>query len=154
MSVKHALKNLPTEAFDLLTELVEQRINGTPLAYIVGRQNFMGLELLSSSAALIPRKETEQLAGVCLDFIQKILESQETIKIMDHFTGSGNLPLCFSSRFPQAEVYGADISEQAIELARKNAEHLKLPVKFEIGDMFSPFESERLTSELFVILIS
>ena len=143
-AVEIPLTNLGPEGLDTLTQLVDRRVKGDPLAYIVGRQRFMGLELLSDPSALIPRRETELLANVCLEHIQEISKSTKSPLVLDHFTGSGNLPLCFADRYRQAKVYGADISEEAINLARANTEKLGLNdiAEFRLGDLFSPFEDD------------
>ncbi len=139
-ATRQALPELTAQQCVELGAAVRQRIAGTPLAYIVGRQEFMGLELLAGPAALIPRKETEQLAQVCLDFLQTTCTGGKACKVIDLFTGSGNLPLCFQQAFPDASVYGADISAPAIELANRNAAQLGLPVRFLEGDMFAPLD--------------
>ncbi|RUM34822.1 MAG: peptide chain release factor N(5)-glutamine methyltransferase [Desulfobulbus sp.] len=147
----HAASHTPLVSLDknkhsLLISLVETRIKGTPLAYITGRQNFMGLELLCNEAALIPRKETELLAEACLQHLLAATESSGSANVLDLFTGSGNLPLCFKKRVPQAQVFGADLSEKAITLAQKNAEFLGLQVQFLVSDMFSAFTDAKFTS--------
>jgi len=141
LSVKKPLNDLNEEQLERLQEFLNERIEGKPIAYIVGRQNFMGLELVSSPAALIPRKETELLAEVSLNYIAEQSAVQNSVKVLDQFTGSGNLPLCYANHFPHADVYGNDLSEAAIELALDNSQRLNLPVHFTSGDMFKPFES-------------
>ncbi len=150
-AAKTPLTTLAPKGQKLLQSLVTKRLQGTPLAYIAGRQNFMGLELLSNESALIPRKETELLAETCLEHVAEAIKTNGNATVLDLFTGSGNLPLCFKDRFPRAEVYGSDLSEKAIELARKNAEFLGLSVIFKISDMFSAFPAEEFTSSFDII---
>ncbi|MCP4676032.1 MAG: peptide chain release factor N(5)-glutamine methyltransferase [Deltaproteobacteria bacterium] len=142
-AMETSLVDLSEGGQDTLKNLVSKRLEGSPLAYIVGRQRFMGLELLAESAALIPRAETEQLAGVCLE----LLASTDHPVVLDQCTGSGNLPLCFADRMPRSTVYGSDISDEAIELARRNAQKLGFEhrVEFRIGDLFAQFEEESFT---------
>ena len=145
------LSSLSSEQLDLLKHLVEKRLGGMPLAYIVGRQSFMGLEMLSDESALIPRKETELLAEVCLESIENAVNARGTANVIDVFTGSGNLPLCFKHKAPMANVFGLDLSKNAITLAKKNSEWLKIPVHFRESDMFSVFEDDEY-SEYFDVI--
>lgn len=145
------LTSLVTAQIELLETLVEERIKGKPLAYIVGRQSFMGLEMIADAAALIPRKETELLAEICLKYIRKFAAAQETVNVVDLFTGSGNLPLCFKSEVPDANVYGLDLSDVAIALAKKNSNMLDIDVLFKVSDMFSALSGQKF-SECFDVI--
>lgn len=126
------------EAFeDALEALIARRLAGEPLAHITGRQRFMGLEMLSGAQALIPRAETELLAHRAID----LLPGERTF-VIDACTGSGNLALAIAHHKPGAQVHGADISADAIALARRNATHLGLAerVTFRCGDLLAPFD--------------
>ncbi|MGB7540848.1 MAG: methyltransferase, partial [Burkholderiales bacterium] len=103
-----------------LRELVGQRLAGTPLAHITGRQHFMGLELLAGPEALVPRKETEILGNAALNLLRDIVRARGQAVVVDICTGSGNLALSLASHEPAARVYAADISHDAVDLARRN----------------------------------
>ena len=125
-----------------LKGLLERKREGTPLAHLTGRQGFLGIELLAGPAALIPRKETEILGRAVI----ALLGGKPAPLILDVCTGCGNLALAYARHLPQARVYGADLSAEAVELARRNAEFTGLAhrVQFFAGDLFAPFEALEL----------
>ncbi len=126
-----------------LRALVERRLAGEPLSYLVGRQRFMGIELLSGPEAMIPRKETEILGYAALEVLQGIVAERGSARVVDLCTGSGNLALALASRVPACRVFGGDISEEAVGLAARNARHLGLADRadFRAGDFLAPFET-------------
>lgn len=147
MSVKKAeMVNLPIldgKQRTLLKNLIKERLSGTPLAYLTGRQWFMGLDLLCTSQAMIPRRETEILGLTALSTLQLLSRYCDAPQVMDLCTGSGNLLLTVLHYVPSATGFGVDLSPEAIELAVKNSEHLGIEerVEFLPGDLFAPFES-------------
>lgn len=140
------LPALTPESREKLLQLLDQRERGIPLAYLTGRQRFMGLDYICSNQALIPRKETEILGeAVRALFNQKALPGDGPIHVLDLCTGSGNLACAIATHYPASVVFGVDISSEAIELAATNARHLGCSerVKLVCGDLFVPFESPR-----------
>ncbi|MGH7972937.1 MAG: peptide chain release factor N(5)-glutamine methyltransferase, partial [Limisphaerales bacterium] len=136
-------------------ELLKQRENGIPLAYLIGRQRFMGLEYICTSQALIPRKETEILGNaVCGLFKSEIRLREGPARVLDLCTGSGNLACAIALHCPVSVVFGVDISAEAIELATVNAQQLGCGdrVKFSCGDLFAPFESPQF-HEFFDLIV-
>ncbi|NUO71611.1 MAG: peptide chain release factor N(5)-glutamine methyltransferase [Frateuria sp.] len=122
-----------------LARMVERRLAGEPLAYLTGRGHFMGLELLAGPDALIPRVETELLARACVELLRPAT-ARHPARVVDVCTGSGNLAFAIARQVPDAEVFGADISAEALALAARNREHLDLPrVELRCGDLLSPF---------------
>lgn len=133
-SVQGELPSLDPGMAATLERLVERRLAGEPLAYLTGRCHFMGLEMLSSPGALIPRAATEILAQACIELLQP------PACVVDVCTGSGNFAFAIASRFPDAEVHGADISAEALALAARNRDHLGLSrVELHQGDLLAPF---------------
>lgn len=110
-------------------QLVAGRERGEPVAYLTGRQEFWSLPLMVNPAVLIPRPETELLVETALDY----LKDQTEIRVADLGTGSGAIALAIASERPRAQVYATDISEAALDVARLNAEHLNLSVRFAQG---------------------
>ena len=147
MSVQRAsevpLPELDASAITTLHELVARRIAGVPVAYITGRQRFMGLELLVERGSLIPRKETELLGQSALEVLRKLASLRETVTAIDVCTGSGNLAVALAYHVPQAHLFASDLSQEAVDLARKNVRHLGLEGRVEVrqGDLLAPFES-------------
>jgi release factor glutamine methyltransferase len=125
-----------------LDALIDQRVAGTPLAHLSGRQHFMGLEMLAGKDALIPRIETELLAGAALEVLTSMSERADALTVVDVCTGSGNLALALAHHAPKARVFAADLSAEAVELARRNALHLGLcdRVQWRVGDLLAPFD--------------
>jgi release factor glutamine methyltransferase len=129
-----------------LTDLIEQREQGIPLAHLTGRQQFMGLEYICTGKALIPRKETEILGNAARNLLtQQILPARARPQVLDLCTGSGNIACAIAICAHSCVVYGVDLSPEAIDLAGVNArlhgcgDHVKLFC----GDLFTPFESQQ-----------
>lgn len=125
-----------------LEGFIARRLAGEPLAYITGRQRFFGLEMLAEPSALIPRRETELLARAAVDTGRQMLTNREHIVAIDVCTGSGNLAASLAHYLPQARVFAADLSPEAIGLARRNARFLGLAGRIEtrVGDLLNPFD--------------
>jgi release factor glutamine methyltransferase len=148
LSVRKAM-NMPLPDLDQaaskrLASLVELRCSGIPLAHITKRQQFMGIEMLAGPEALIPRMETELLGSETLSIVRSLQKAGRSVTIMDICTGAGNIVLGVMAHEPQCKAYGSDLSSEALELAKKNAEYLGLKEKvdFRKGNLFEPFDSE------------
>lgn len=140
-----SLPPLDADAIHYLAELIMRRLSGVPLAHITERQQFMQLEMIAGPQALVPRKETELLASTALELLESILNNQDGVTVVDVCTGAGNIALCLAHYHPAANVFAADLSESAIELANRNKLHLQLDarVQFFAGDLLEPFANER-----------
>lgn len=127
-----------------LDSLVDRRLSGTPLAYLTGRQRFLGLEMLAAPGALIPRKETEILGRAALALIRDSADAHGEITVADVCTGSGNLALAYAAHEARARVLAADLSAEAIAVARENARFTGLAhrVDFRQGDLLAPFGAD------------
>src|SRR5688572_30469570 len=130
------LPPLDADALARLEALVARRLAGIPLAHLTGRQRFMGLDLLAGPGALIPRAETELLARTAL---AQLAHAGAAPLVVDACTGSGNVALAIASHAPHARVAAADISGEAVELARRNSAALGLAerVDFRVGDLLA-----------------
>jgi len=135
---------LPEAALTRLCQLVRRRMAGEPLAYLLGHANFMNIDFLSGPEAMIPRVETEILAQAAWQLLQTM--DDENIIIMDVCTGSGNVGLSLAVRETRCRLFGGDLSEQAIRLARLNASRLGLQDRatFLAGDFLEPFRGTAL----------
>lgn len=136
------LPEIDDEGRQQLEALVSQRIGGTPLPYLTGRQQFMGLGLLSGSGAMIPRRETEILGSTAIDTAHELAAERGSIQVVDLCTGSGNLALAIAYYEKRTSITGIDISDEAVELAKQNARYLGMSerVHFLRGDLFSPVD--------------
>lgn len=125
-----------------LRELLRRRGEGEPLQHLLGTVEFCGHELISDHRALIPRPETETLVELIL---RKF--ALPPARVLDMATGSGCIGLSLAKAWPQSEVVLADISEDALDLARMNASRLKLNAKLVRSDLF-----EKVTGAFDVIV--
>jgi release factor glutamine methyltransferase len=147
------LPDLDHEASKKLATLVELRCSGIPLAHLTNRQQFMGIELLVGPEALIPRMETELLGYETLSIVRSLQKAGRSATIMDICTGAGNVVLGVMAHEPQCKAYGSDLSSEALELAKKNADNLGLKEKvdFRQGNLFEPFNSEDFWGKVDVV---
>ena len=114
---------------------VNERLTGRPLWYVLGTCDFYGYELYVDERALIPRPETEQLCERAIGSINKDSE------VLDLCTGSGAIAIVLKLK-TGASVTATDISDDALSLARKNAEKLGADVEFLQGDLFAATEQK------------
>jgi release factor glutamine methyltransferase len=133
--VAYPERDLPVQAADSFADFVSRRSKGEPVAYILGRKEFYGLELLVSPAVLVPRPETELLVDLALQ--------REFSSLLDLGTGSGAIALAIKRHRPAARVVGTDTSLAALEVARENARRLGLEVQFLQGPWLQPVPGER-----------
>ncbi len=118
--------------------LLQRRLAGEPLAYILGEREFFGLNFRVTPATLIPRPDTELLVELAL---QRLLQNA---RVLDLGTGSGAIALSIAHSRPDAEVTAVDASPEALEVARDNARRLKLTnVRLLHSDWFSALGDER-----------
>lgn len=148
------LPDLTENQVKVLYSLVEQRLNGKPLAYILGRQSFMGLELLADERALIPRRETEILGAKAIEICKDLSQSLRQVNIFDICCGSGNLGLILAHSFNNVSVIASDLSSEAVELTAENISLLGLKERIEViqSDMFSAFESSNYYGRIDLIV--
>jgi release factor glutamine methyltransferase len=120
------------EQQQLYNEASSSLLTGMPLQYVLGHAWFMGRQFRVDSNVLIPRPETEEL-------VQWIVDDQgnKNISILDIGTGSGCIPVSLKMELPESIVTTCDISEEAIEVARKNARLLGADLEFLRGDFLS-----------------
>jgi len=131
---------LAEEELAPLRELVRRRGQGEPLQHLLGTVEFCGRIFKCDPRALVPRPETEEL----VEFIIQSTINHQPSTILDVGTGSGVIGLSLAAHFPEARVRAVDISDDALALARENAERLGLSgrVQFTNGDLLEKF-SER-----------
>ena len=123
-------------------DLLERRCSGECTAYILGRKEFWGLEFSVTPAVLVPRPDTEILVKTALAILRSDPYSplSSTRRILDLCTGSGVVAIALKHECPNLDVWASDISEEALFIARKNAEALGCPITFLQGNLFDLFD--------------
>ena len=114
------------------TSLLLCRAQRTPLQYLTGSQCFYGLDIQTDARALIPRPETELLCEMGLRF----LRGRPSPIALDLCTGSGAIAVTLKHEYPAARVHAADLSRDALDLARANAQKNNTDIVFHQGDLF------------------
>jgi release factor glutamine methyltransferase len=121
----HPERELTTEEQGRLEDSLNQRARGVPAQYVTGHQEFWGMDLIVSSAVLIPRPETEHVIETVLQLANKNdggrASSGSPIRVVDVGTGSGCIALALAKEFPHAEIHATDVSADALEVAHANA---------------------------------
>jgi release factor glutamine methyltransferase len=128
-------QEIPFEVENAFLEFVRRRAKGEPVAYILGRKEFYGLELSVNPAVLIPRPETELLVDLALE--------RHARSVLDLGTGSGAIGIAVKFRQPEARVVAVDADASALVTARRNAARLDLEIDFRHGRWFEPVAGER-----------
>jgi release factor glutamine methyltransferase len=129
---------LDTRTARLFGRALCQRCHGAPLQYLTGEQAFMDLVLGVAPGVFVPRPETERLVEVALD----LLESVPKPLVIDVGTGTGAVALAIKRHRPDARVLATDISDEAIQAARGNADRVGVHVEVLAGDLVDPLPRE------------
>lgn len=135
-------EEISKEQIDQLQRNLERLKLHEPIQYVMNKAWFYGMELYVDKNVLIPRPETEELVQWIVDdvkalgkdvFVRRPMEADETkqLKILDVGTGSGCIALALKKAMPKAEVWGCDISEEALNVARRNGSALNIRVDFQ-----------------------
>jgi release factor glutamine methyltransferase len=125
---------LSAEELAAFRELVKRRQAGEPVAYLTGHKEFWSLDLVVDRRVLIPRPDTETAVEEAL----ARLTAGEPARVADVGTGSGAIALALASTRPELAVFASDLSEEALAVARANAERLGLAVTFVQGSLLAP----------------
>lgn len=120
--------------------LVARRRKREPMAYLRGRREFYGREMIVSPAVLVPRPETETLVELAL----AAMPADRALRVLDLCTGSGCIGVTLLAERPLAEVWLTDLSPDALEIARKNAEKhaVAARARFAAGDLYAALASD------------
>lgn len=136
----HPERRLTDVEFAHYSALLQRRLQGEPVAYILGEREFFGLNFKVTPATLIPRPDTELLVELA---IQRIPQ-QAPCRVLDLGTGSGAIALSIAQACPQAEVLACDASAAALAVAQENARTLGMGnVGFVLSDWFATLGAQR-----------
>ena len=141
--------SLNEQAFQEWENLVSRRVNGEPIAYILGKKGFHNIELLVGPGVLIPRPETELLVEIALAEITKL---NRAAKVLDLGTGSGAIALSIASSSALASLIATDQSLEALAIAKQNAQSLALSsqIQFAQGSWYEAVSPQ----EQFDVIVS
>ena len=128
-------QDIPFEVENAFFELTKKRQAGEPVAYILGRKEFYGLDLSVNPSVLIPRPETELLVDLAL--------GRNAESVLDLGTGSGAIALAIKHERPSCRVVAVDADLSALLTAKRNATKLNLEIDFRHGRWFEPLAGER-----------
>lgn len=153
-----------SDAFLQAWQLLEQRrLDGEPIAYLIGKRGFHAIELMVGPGVLIPRPETELLVDLGLAELQGLLnhenglnESECSLIMLDLGTGSGAIALAIAASQPKVRVVATDSSQAALDIAQQNAAHLQLSdrVSFCLGNWYAALQSLSFPSSSFDLILS
>ena len=132
-------KELTTEQYDEFIEYINDRINGRPVAYIVGNREFMGLDFFVKEGVLIPRPDTETLVEEIIDLCK---DKNEEVDILDIGTGSGAITVSLAKYIANSKVMSFDISVVSVNLTAggysASASFIAFLTSFAISNIFAP----------------
>jgi release factor glutamine methyltransferase len=127
-------RRLTDKETHLLYSLIQRRLKGEPVAYILGYKEFFGLNFDVNPSVLIPRPETELLVEKAIEFAQ-----QQNIRLIaDIGTGSGAIAISLAKHLPDAKIYAVDISADALKIAKANCK------KHDVTDHVGPLHGNLL----------
>jgi release factor glutamine methyltransferase len=118
----HPAQEISLQSFGHYIKLCERRLQGEPVAYLLGRKEFWSLELEVNTDTLIPRPETETLVEVTLN----LLSSTVTLTIAELGVGSGAIAAAIATERPEWRIFATDVSEAALQVASRNIKHFDL----------------------------
>jgi release factor glutamine methyltransferase len=126
----------PEEMRASFKAMVRRRLEGCPVAYLVGHKEFFSLDFEVNPAVLIPRPESEFVVLECLQLAREMSQP----RVVDIGTGSGNIAVALAKQHCGAHVTAIDLSEEALHVARRNAERHGVAerMRFLTGDLFGP----------------
>ncbi len=134
-------KEVDSDIEKLYKSSLEALKENKPIQYVIGNVNFYGLKFIVNKNVLIPRFETEELVEQVVEYARGL--NKDKIKILDLGCGSGAIGLTLKSILKDSELTLVDISKEALEVARLNANNLNLDVTFIESDWFSNVKLEK-----------
>jgi release factor glutamine methyltransferase len=135
-------------AFDAM---IQRRTIREPLQYLIGNQEFWGLEFKVTPDVLIPRPETELIIETALAVV---VDRDRRVRIIDLCTGSGCIAVCLAKELASAHVIATDASERALAVARENARKHGVAdrIRYLEGDLFEPLEELDIRGQIDIVV--
>ena len=141
-------KELTSSQMTHFNEMINDRLKGRPIAYIVNNREFMGLDFFVEEGVLIPRPDTE----VLVEEILEIVKERGDVDIVDIGTGSGAISVSLAKYIDKCRIYSLDISEKALNIGNLNAKNnnVDAKIKFIKSDIFSGIENKDIKVDIIV----
>lgn len=144
------VRHFSEDEYERLLNICELLEQGEPVQYVLGSAWFGGRKFEVDRSTLIPRPETEELVEWAVAELRRMqAEGAQSLKVLDAGTGSGCIAISIKFAVPEADVWAWDISEEALAVARRNAERLGAEVHFRQCDMLEPW-----TDDGFALVVS
>lgn len=150
--IANQYRQLPPEQQTLFEEIIEQILKCRPVQYVLGEAWFSGLRLFINENVLVPRPETDELVDWITKDLSSIIFDFPVFKILDIGTGSGCIPLGLKKKLFKVELTGIDVSDKALEVAKKNADTYMANVNFIKVDFLDESKWEKL--DTFNVIVS
>ena len=141
---------MPEELQKEFDEGMARILQGEPMSHVLGYSWFYGYKILVNGDVLIPRYETEELCAGILSRMDEFFADQDEIVTADIGTGSGAIAITLAKEESKVKMYATDISEEALVVAKKNAEINDAEITFLCGDMSEPVEKENIRLDVLV----
>lgn len=142
-------EEVPEKLLAAFEEGIQRMEQGEPLGHVLGFEWFYGYRFFVNGDVLIPRPETEELvANILAEYDEHF--SDEKVDVIDVGTGSGAIAIALSKEEKNLCVCASDISEAAIDVAKKNAQANEADVSFIVGDMLQPFIEREMRCDILV----
>jgi release factor glutamine methyltransferase len=140
---------VPPPARRRFEAMIARRAVGEPTPYIKGFADFRGLDVLARPGVFVPRDSSEFLAEQA---VRRLRRRRSPVHV-DLATGGGPIALAVANEVPKATVYGADVSAEAVALARRNAKRLGLQATFVVADLYTGLPFRRLGGTVDVVTL-
>ncbi|WP_054870779.1 peptide chain release factor N(5)-glutamine methyltransferase [Caloranaerobacter sp. TR13] len=151
----HRDEKVSREVVDKFFKFINIRKEGYPIQYIIGTQEFMGLNFNVAEGVLVPRPDTEILVEKVIEIVNSsFLKDKKRVNIVDIGTGSGAITLSLAYYLKNAFVYSIDISKKALEIASQNCKKFELEdrVLFLEGNLFKPLSKLNVENDIDIIV--
>jgi release factor glutamine methyltransferase len=147
-----AAESGPANVGQAARTMAHRRAAGEPLAYVIGREVFMGVELIAAAGALAPREETELLGHAALEALRAC--QAEVPRLIDMCCGSGNLACALAHHFPAARIWASDLTDGCMAVTRQNVAHAGVSERVQLaqGDLFAGLAGHGLEGTIDIIV--
>lgn len=146
----HYEDEVPTELLEQYNVGMKRILQHEPMQYVLGYSWFYGYKFFVNEDVLIPRPETEELVANILADVDEYFSDYSTIQVVDIGTGSGAIALSLAKEEPKLQITATDISQEAIEVAKRNANQLEVQVDFLVGDMAQPIVDKQMKVDILI----